>query len=144
MLNADETLKLYSRIIRDIDLVYHNIAVKIGVSDSALHILYFLYTEYSDRDCPIHEIYKNSCMPKQTVCSALKKLADKNIISIPDEKTVVVTDDGRIYLENNIKPLFEIEKSIIGSWSDDELDCYIDLNLRFLNQLKERTQQHYD
>lgn len=138
-------LRRQSKIIRDIDAVYHDVAVSIGLPDSALLILYYIYTECENFTCPVHEIYKEISLPKQTVCSAMKKLSNLNILAEDEsQKYVRLSDYGVKYVNANIKPLADAEKSVLNEWSEGDLQKYIELNLKFFNQFKERTKKLYE
>lgn len=55
----------------EIDSLYHQAALKLGVSDCVLFVLYMLHT--NDGKCLLYDIYKLSGISKQTVNSAIRK-----------------------------------------------------------------------
>lgn len=59
----------------EIDSLYHQAALKLGVSDCVLFVLYMLHT--NDGKCLLYDIYKLSGISKQTVNSAIRKLEMK-------------------------------------------------------------------
>lgn len=77
-MNTDSTvliskyLKEYNHIYKEANDIYHEIARKLQLSDSALDIFYTIF-EIGD-NCLQRDICKASCMPKQTVNSSIRKL----------------------------------------------------------------------
>ena len=76
--------KFHDRIYRinclteDIDSLYHQAALKLGVSDSVLFILYMTYV--NGEKCLLYDIYKLSGISKQTINSAIRKLENDEIV----------------------------------------------------------------
>ena len=62
----------------EIDSLYHQAALKLGVSDSVLFVLYMLHT--NDGKCLLYDIYKLSGISKQTVNSAIRKLENEETV----------------------------------------------------------------
>lgn len=127
-----------NRITSLICAVYHDIAVKSGLSDCAFNILYSLAENDGER--PQSDIVKDTGISRQTVNSALRKLEKDGITYLKQgvgRNTVVcLTEKGLKLAENKITPVMEAEGSVFASWSQDELNSYFGLQLRFLNQLK--------
>ena len=75
---------LHDRISRinclteDIDSLYHQAALKLGVSDSVLFILYMIFIR--GERCFLYDIYKLSGISKQTINSAIRKLEIEEIV----------------------------------------------------------------
>ena len=62
----------------EIDSLYHQAALKLGVSDCVLFVLYMLHT--NDGKCLLYDIYKLSGISKQTVNSAIRKLENEETV----------------------------------------------------------------
>ena len=65
-------------LIAEMDALYHQASLKIGLSDSACIVLYTIYDQ--GEECLLSDIYKQSGISKQTVNSALRILEKKQII----------------------------------------------------------------
>ena len=84
--------------------VYHNVAVKYGMSDTVMMILYFA----SDEEPVLtqQEICNACFLPKQTVNTAIAGLAQKGLVELElipgtrNKKRILLTDAGR-ELEKN-------------------------------------------
>ncbi len=65
-------MKRFNYLLGEMDAVYHEISLKLGMSDSAMIILYTI-CDIGDC-CLLTEICRLSGLSKQTVNSALRKL----------------------------------------------------------------------
>lgn len=72
MTQQSKQLRRFNRLVGETDAVYHELANRLGLSDSAFQILYTLQSE--DGACPLRDICAFSGLTKQTVNSALRKL----------------------------------------------------------------------
>ena len=72
-------MKRVNHLIGEIDAVYHEIAWKLGLSDSVFEILYTI-CNYGD-SCMLKDIGRNCGLSKQTINSALRKL-EKRVLFI--------------------------------------------------------------
>ncbi len=92
-MNTDSTvliskyLKEYNHIYKEANDIYHEIARKLQLSDSALDIFYTIF-EMGD-NCLQRDICKASCMPKQTVNSSIRKLQTDGYLTLSPEKAGV-------------------------------------------------------
>lgn len=92
-MNTDSTvliskyLKEYNHIYKEANDIYHEIARKLQLSDSALDIFYTIF-EIGD-NCLQRDICKASCMPKQTVNSSIRKLQTDGYLTLSPGKDEV-------------------------------------------------------
>lgn len=135
----NEQIQRLNCVVSEIDGLYHQASVKIGLSDSASRILYTLYV--NEGMCPISEIYKQSGIGKQTVNSALRKLEAEDIVFLEQidgrAKMVKFTDKGRKYAQNTIAKLVEIERNAYKCWNEKEIQQYLELSQKFERALRE-------
>ena len=101
-------LKEYNHIYKEANDIYHEIARKLQLSDSALDIFYTIF-EIGD-NCLQRDICKASCMPKQTVNSSIRKLL----------------------------PLIQIENDTLASFSPEECEQLLRLNAKYNQTLRSR------
>ena len=73
-----EEMKRFNYLTTEIDAAYHEAALKLGLSDSALLILYTICN--CGEACLLHDITRLSGISKQTVNSALRKLEDEGVV----------------------------------------------------------------
>lgn len=123
-----------------IENAYHEAALKMKMSDSEMDILYVLYS-YPE-GCNQSVLYKQSCLTRSTVNTALKKMEGKGVLSIlPGEgrnTRVVATDSGRELIENTVCRVIAIENEIYDSWSREEQEIFMRINRDYAQKLSER------
>ncbi len=128
----------YTHLNGEINSLYHEAALKIGVSDSAFDILYVI-CENGDR-CLQSEVFRLTGTSRQTINSAIRKLEKDGIVYLePGEgrNTIVcLTDKGKKFLTEKFYPLFEIENKIWSEWTADEQQQYIVLTQKYRDALK--------
>ncbi len=93
----------------ELDRVYHEAALKFGLSDSAFQILYALCNRGGS--CPLHDICSLFGASKQTINSALKQLEHSGHICLTDgpgrKKYLRLTRQGRALSDRAIRPTLE-------------------------------------
>lgn len=133
-------LKKFNNLISEIDAVYHDVAVKFGLSDSAMLILYTI-CNYGE-NCLLNDICKSSGISKQTINSSIRKLENDGIVYLKlyngRKKEVHLTERGKELAENTVMRVMKIESEIFDSWNDDERSAYIELTKRFLFSFREK------
>lgn len=133
----------FNYTVGEIDALYHRAAVKLGLSDSAMAVLYTLQAEGGS--CPITNICKLTGTGKQTVNSALRKLEREGIIVLEAaegrQKRVSLTPEGVILAKSTVKKVTEAENRVFGSWSKEERSEYLRLTQRFLSAFKKEVEQ---
>ena len=136
-------LKRFNCLTAEIDAVYHDAALRLGLSDSALMILYTVCT-YGE-SCLLHDITRLSGVSKQTIHSALHKLADEGIVYLEPvsgrKKRVCLTETGKAFAEQTVLQVIEIENEIFGGWTEAEREMYIGLTQRYLSAFREKVKE---
>lgn len=134
-------IKEFNRVWKKIDRAYHDIAQKLGLSDSAMLILYAICN--SGGECMLTEITQFSNLSKQTANSAIRKLEIEGLIYLElvglRKKKVCLTEKGIAFTEKTVGRIIEIENEIYNSWLPEEWEMYLKLTERFLNDFKEKT-----
>lgn len=139
---ADEiksTLERFNLLLSEMDAVYHDAALKMGISDSAMMILYTVRN--LNDDCLLSDIIHMSGVSKQTINSALRKLEAEDILYLEAagtrKKRVRLTEKGKALADCTVGRLIEIENNIFRSWSDEERKIYMELTQRYLLMLQD-------
>ena len=134
-------MKRYNHLISEIEAVYHEIALSLGLSDSAMKILYTICD--NGNSCLLHEISRRSGVSKQTINSAIRKLEKEGIVYLEPagakNKNVCLTNEGMELAKRTAIRLIEIENEIFASWEKDDVEKYLELTKNFLTSLKEKT-----
>lgn len=134
-------MKRFNLLMSEIDAAYHDAALKLGMSDSVMLILYTVCS--CDGECLLSDI--TSGASKQTINSALRKLEAEGIVYLEvfegRKKKVYITEKGRQLAKDTVLKIIEIENKIFDSWSGDEKSIYIDLTQRYLAGFKEKVKE---
>ncbi|MCB6545874.1 MarR family winged helix-turn-helix transcriptional regulator [Blautia glucerasea] len=119
---------------------YHEAALKMNLSDSELAILYVLNVHHGE--CNQSILYKEACMIKSTVNSAIRKMEQKELLYLTPgtgrNTQVFLTEKGRELMENTVYKLIEIENEIYNAWTPRERELFMKLNRDFAEKLKEK------
>lgn len=132
-------MRRFNHLISEMEGAYHEAALKIGMSDSVLQILYTI-CNFGDR-CLISDIIKLNSMSKQTANSALKKLESEEIIELKaydgKRKMVILTEKGNELVKESVSKLINIENRILDSWTEEDVEKYIELTEKYMREFKE-------
>lgn len=134
-------LERFNHLMGEIDGLYHDAAVALGLSESAMKVLYTICCH--GEQCPLRAICRQSGMSKQTVNSALRKLEGAGAVYLEAaggrSKNVCLTDAGRELAGRTAAPLMELEDEIFSAWGADEVEQYIRLTQRYLEDFREKS-----
>lgn len=145
-MNTDSTvliskyLKEYNHIYKEANDIYHEIARKLQLSDSALDIFYTIF-EMGD-NCLQRDICKASCMPKQTVNSSIRKLQTDGYLTLSPGKGrsmhIHLTPSGQKLIQEKPVPLIRIENDAFEDMTVEECEQLIHLNAKYNQTLRSR------
>ena len=128
----------YTYLAGEINALYHEAAVKMGVSDSVQNILYVICERGTQ--CPQSEISKLTGISRQTINSAIRKLEKEGLAILKPGRgrsTIVhLTEKGERVAREPIFPLFEIENKIWNEWTEDEQQEYLRLTQKYRDALE--------
>lgn len=135
--------KRYCYLTSEIDAAYHEAALKFGVSDSAMRILYTICL--NGVEFPLSDVVRLSGIPKQTINSALRKLEKEEILYLETangrNRQVILTDKGIALAKKSALPVQKMENEIFSSWSKQERELYFQLTERFLSSFKKKIKE---
>ncbi len=128
----------YTYLAGEINALYHEAAVKMGISDSIQNILYVICEK--GKRCLQSDISKLTGISRQTINSAIRKLENTGIVYLEQGKgrntIVCLTEKGEQYALEKIYPLFEIENKIWNEWTIEEQQEYLRLTQKYRDSLK--------
>lgn len=138
-----EEMKRYNHLNTEIEGIYHEAARRLGLSDSAMFILYTICEH--DGSCLLGDITRLLGISKQTINSALRKLEKDGIVFLESAggkmKRVCLTEKGEQVMKDTVWKLIEIENNIFSSWEVQEREWYLELTQRYLTALKKGIQE---
>lgn len=136
-------MKRFNHLIGEIDAVYHDMALKLGLSDSAMAILYTICN--NGESCLLQEICRLSGISKQTINSAIRKMEDDDIVYLEQisgkSKNVCLTEKGKSLAENTALKIIKFENNIFASWAKEDVEKYLSLTEMYLAAIKEKNNQ---
>ena len=128
----------YTYLAGEINALYHEAAVKMGISDTVLNILYVLCER--DGQCLQSDIFRLTGISRQTINSAIRKLEKDGLAYLEQGEgrntMVCLTEKGKDFTSEKILPLFQIEDKIWGAWTVEEQEKYILFSHTYRDSLK--------
>lgn len=142
-IKTTDEMKRLNFLTGEIEAAYHKAALKFNLSDSAMMILYTIYTKGGS--CMLNEITRFSGTCKQTINSALRKLESDNIVFSEyigrKKKKIYLTEKGSELTDKTVYRLIEIENKILDEWSFEEREAYLNLTQKYLRGLNEKLEK---
>ena len=133
-----ESARKYAYLSAEITSLYHEAAVKIGVSDTVLDILYVLCEQ--EGQCLQSDIFRLTGISRQTINSAIRKLERDGLAYLKQGEgrntLVCLTEKGRDFSAQKVRPLFQIENQIWSEWTVDEQERYLLFTQKYRDSFK--------
>jgi DNA-binding MarR family transcriptional regulator len=140
---ASQELKEVNRSYKELDDIYHDVSVKLGISDSVLTILYAL-VEMGD-GCIQKDISDQFHISRQTINSAIKKLQSQGYITLEQGKgrdmQIFLTPDGKKFADAIIGPIVELENSVFEEMTPEESREFLRLSQKYVSLFREKVKQ---
>ena len=136
----------YTHLAGEINALYHEAAVKTGISDSVQNILYVI-CENGGR-CLQSEVSKLTGISRQTINSAIRRLEKDGIVYLEQGKgrntILCLTEKGQKFALEKIVPLFEMENKIWNEWTPEERRQYLVLTQKYRDALKKYMNEFFN
>ncbi len=137
---ASNELKRVNFLFGETGAAYHEMYLKLGMSDSSCSILYAVLENGESR--PLQEICHYTGLSKQTINSAIRKLEADGILYLEMSgsrtKTVCLTEKGKALAEQTAGKVMAAENEIFASWPQEDVEKYLELTEAYLLALKEK------
>ncbi len=138
--HAGETLKRFNYIVSELDALYHEAAVKLALSDSALNILYTIC--WVGDGCQQSDICRLSGISRQTINSAIGRLEQEGILLRKAGQgrkiRLFLTEKGHEIIAQKVQPLVDAEDQMLQSWEDNERKELIRLMGKYRDGFEEK------
>lgn len=132
-----EEMKRFNYLAGEIDSLYHEAALRLGLSDSAFAVL---YTICNEGGCGISDVCRLTGVSKQTVNSALRKLENEGVVRLEaldgKQKRIALTAKGSRLAKKTAAKIVEAENRVFGSWTEKERSEYLCLTERYLSDFR--------
>ena len=117
---------------------YHEAALKLGLSDVEMNILYALCMEGSG--CYQSLLYKNTGLTRSTVNTVIRRFEKAELMYLKNGKgrntCVFLTEKGESFLKNTVQKIVDLEGYIFSNWTDEERSLFLKLNKKYAAALK--------
>lgn len=131
----------FNQIYKEMDIIYHNYAKSLGLSDTAFWIFYCM----SEHDCSFtqRELCRDWSFAPQTLNSSLKDMEKKGFIKLEPvpknkrNKLILLTPEGERMVKEGILPLMKAECDSFSVLSDGECELMLSFTEKYTNTLKE-------
>ena len=135
MIQSSKALKRYQHLLSETNAAYHELSVRLGLSDSVMQILYTI-CYYGGVRCSLQQICVQTGISKQTINSALRKLEAEGIVYLEAaggrNKDVCLTEQGRLLTERTAVRVMEVENAVLASWRREDVERYLELTEKYL------------
>ena len=140
---TSKIMKRFNYLLGELDAVYHDMSLKLGLSDSAMNILYTI-CDQGDR-CLLQNICRWSGLSKQTINSAIRKLETEGVVYLERagsrNKDVCLTEQGMELAERTVGRIMQAENENFASWTEEDVEKYLELTAHFLAAIREKAEQ---
>ncbi len=126
--------KEFYNLLSQVDSAYHDAALKLGLTDSELDILYSLNEHGSG--CNQSIFYKETGTTKSTINSAVRRMEQAGYLYL---KPGTGRNTCVFLMKNTAHRLIAIENAIFESWSPEEQQLFMKLNRDFAVKFTEET-----
>lgn len=135
---TNELMREFNKVDKEMNDVYHDVAWKMGISDSAFSIFYILY-DLGD-GCLQKDICREAFANKQTINSSIRKLEQDGYIYLKQgrgrDKHIFLTEAGKQFVETYIVPVVEKEIEAFAILKIEEQEELLRLVKIYMGHLK--------
>ena len=143
MTMMNQEMRRFNYLTSEINAAYHEAALKLGISDSAMQILYTICN--NGESCLISDICRLTGISKQTINSALRKLEEENVLYLEvykgRSKIIRLTENGKALAERTVMRIIEIENRIFEAWPEEKKNLYLSFTQEYLDMFQKETEQ---
>ena len=137
-INMHPGMQEFNRIFKECNHIYHDIALKLNLSDSGFDILYAICE--IGNGCLQKNICETTRLSKQTVHSSVRKLEKDGYLILKPGKgrdmQIYLTPDGNTLVEEKIAPAIHAENMAFSDMTDTEQQEFLRLNKKYADSLR--------
>ena len=136
--NVTQMLAEYTRLHSEMDGLYHTLAVRAGLSDSALDILYALCV--LGDGCLQRDVCALSFTSKQTIHSSIRKLERDGLLRLQPgqgrEVHIRLTPQGSRLIQEKVLPILDLERQAMACLSPEERESFLHLTRQYISHFR--------
>lgn len=130
----------FNSLFKEMTDIYHNIALKLELSESALLILYAI-VDLGD-GCTQKDISEMYYMSKQTINTSVKNLEKSGYIKFKQDKgnnkQIFLMLSGKKLAEKKITPVINVENNVFADMLPEERQELLKITKKYVDLLKEK------
>ncbi len=132
----------FDRIMHEMDRLYHEAALRCGLSDTALLVLYGLCQ--LGEGCLQKDVADRFYLPKQTVNAAVRKLEQEGAVELRPaggrQLGLYLTEPGHRLVERTVLPLARTEAAAMNALTEAEQQALLQGLDRYVTLLRQAAQ----
>ena len=136
--NVTQMLAEYTRLHSEMDGLYHTLAVRACLSDSALDILYALCV--LGDGCLQRDVCALSFTSKQTIHSSIRKLEQDGLLRLQPgqgrEVHIRLTPRGSRLIQEKVLPILDLERQAMACLSPEERESFLRLTRQYISHFR--------
>lgn len=137
MFKQNKELREFIKQMREVDLLFHQFALQLQLSDSEFFVLFTLLEE--GEGCLQKDVCEMYSIQKQTIHSTIKKLEKEGLIYLKQLKRgkgIYLTDKGHQIIDEKIMPIAIKENDIFEDMNSEERRMLIHLTKKYIDGLR--------
>ena len=139
----NETLRDFDRLNRQIDELYHEIAAKRGLSDSAYGILQAMLV--LGEGCTQTAVCRYACLNKQTVNSSVRRMVQDGLIELRRgegrEMHMHLTVQGKRMMRERVLPVERAESEVFDEMPVEDQRTILRLMSHYLDSFRHKVNE---
>ena len=136
---ADRLFQEFLRLEHQIDEFYHNLAVRMNLSDSAFQVLWSIVA--LGEGCTQRDVRQQFHLSKQTVHSAVRELEADGILTLSPKTgrqvSLALTEKGQTLAAERVVPAMEAERAAARGMRLEELRAMLQLTAKWFRLFQE-------
>ncbi len=135
----ESEVQQFNRLYKELDDHYHEIALAMGLSDSAFAVMYVVGT--LGDGCLQRDICREAYVSKQTVNSSMRNLERQGYLYLEQsgrDKHIRLTDKGKQFVEEKIRPVVDMENGAFLEMEPEERAEFIRLSRKYVDGFAEK------
>ena len=133
----------YTRMSKEMDDLYHELALRAKLSDSALDILYALCA--LGDGCLQRDICALSFTSKQTINSAIRKMEREGLLYLMPGRGrdlhICLTCAGRSLAQEHVQPVLDMECRALEALTPEDREVLLRLTRTYVSRFREQVYQ---
>ena len=131
MEKTSEKLHRINYLTAEIEWLYHQASLRMGIADSTMRVLYTIY-DHGEEDCPLSCVYKESGISKQTVNSALRRLEEQGVLRVGLADAQVAAQRSAMRYDREGDDHYDIASALMKSLRGSDPDAALHYLARLL------------